>query len=49
MSSKTRQFLESIEINFKKAASFVDISQGLSEQILTTNSTYAVRFGVRLR
>ena len=43
------EFLESIEVNFKKAASFLDLDDGLANKIMVTNSTYVVRFGVRLR
>lgn len=42
-------FLKSIEDNFKKAASFLDLDEGLANKIMITNSTYVVRFGVRLR
>ena len=32
-----------------KALKFLDISPGLANKIITCNSTYTVRFGVRLR
>ena len=49
-------FLNSIEINFKKAAQHIQkiegsetLSEDLSNQIMMANATYVVRFGVRLR
>ena len=49
-------FLNSIEVNFKKAADYVQktygaevLSQDLANQIMLANATYVVRFGVRLR
>ena len=49
-------FLNSIEVNFKKAADYVQktygaevLSQDLANQIMMANATYVVRFGVRLR
>ena len=49
-------FLNSIEVNFKKAVEYVQkiygvdtFSQDLANQIMMANSTYVVRFGVRLR
>jgi len=49
-------FLRSIEINFQQAISSLESSgydigldKGLVNQILAANSTYVVRFGVRLR
>ncbi len=49
-------FLKSIEINFQQAIKLLDelgydigLDQGLVNQILAANSTYLVRFGVRLR
>ncbi len=51
-----KEFLESIEINFKQAIKFLNINKSesaltddLAEQIMQANSTYLVRFGVRLR
>ena len=51
-----REFLESIERNFLKAVQFLRkngeelaISEELANQIMMVNSTYIVRFGVRLR
>jgi len=49
-------FLKSIEANFKQAVSCIRasrgddaISDGLAHKIMVANSTYIVRFGVRLR
>ena len=49
-------FLNSIEINFKKAAQYIQkidgneiLSEDLLNQIMMANATYVVRFGVRLR
>jgi len=51
-----KKFLESIEINFKQAIKFLNsnksesaLTDDLAEQIMQANSTYLVRFGVRLR
>ena len=51
-----REFLESIEVNYKKAVECLQKTEGkevysdeLASQIMTANSTYVVRFGVRLR
>ncbi len=50
------EFLESIEVNYKKAVECLQKTEGkevysdeLASQIMTANSTYVVRFGVRLR
>lgn len=42
-------FLESVDMMFAKATDTMDISSGLAEKIRVCNSTYTVRFGVRLR
>ena len=42
-------FRESVELMFNRAASLMDLSPGLEEKIRVCNSTYTVRFGVRLR
>ena len=42
-------FLQSVEANFDQAASLLGISAGLAKKIKIANSTYVVRFGVRLR
>ena len=51
-----KEFLESIELNFKQAIRFLNtnksesgLTEDLAEQIMQANSTYLVRFGVRLR
>ena len=50
------EFLKSIEENYKKAVTCLQKSEGkevytdeLAKQVMTVNSTYVVRFGVRLR
>ena len=50
------EFLQSIETNFRNAVSALNTAQAddqlgedLAEQIMMANSTYVVRFGVRLR
>ncbi len=42
-------FRQSVDLMFNHAASLMDISPGLEEKIRVCNSTYTVRFGVRLR
>jgi glutamate dehydrogenase (NAD(P)+) len=49
-------FLNSIEVNFKKAIKYIQkthgieaLSDDLANQIMMANATYVVRFGVRLR
>ena len=49
-------FLNSIEVNFKKATRYIQkidgsdaFSEDLANQIMLANATYVVRFGVRLR
>ncbi|MBC7479778.1 MAG: Glu/Leu/Phe/Val dehydrogenase [Pseudorhodobacter sp.] len=42
-------FRESVDLMFKRAAALLDLSPGLQEKIRVCNSTYTVRFGVRLR
>ena len=49
-------FLNSIEVNFKKATRYIQKTEGseafsedLANQIMLANATYVVRFGVRLR
>ena len=51
-----QEFLKSIEENYKKAITCLQKSEGkevytdeLAKQVMTVNSTYVVRFGVRLR
>jgi glutamate dehydrogenase (NAD(P)+) len=47
--STTSRFLESVEKYFDQAANLVGLPKGLHEKIKVANSTYVVRFGVRLR
>lgn len=47
--AKEPSFRESVEMMFGRAADLMDISPGLKEKIRICNSTYTVRFGVRLR
>ena len=42
-------FRESVDLMFQRAAALLDLSPGLQEKIRVCNSTYTVRFGVRLR
>ena len=42
-------FRESVDKMFNRAVGLVDLSPGLAEKIRVCNSTYTVRFGVRLR
>jgi len=42
-------FLDSVDQNFRHEMTFLDLPEGLSERIMQCNSTYTVRFGVRLR
>ncbi len=42
-------FRDSVDIMFNRAVRFMDLSPGLEEKIRVCNSTYTVRFGVRLR
>lgn len=44
-----QSFLQSVESNFDRAASLLGISNDLAEKIKIADSTYVVRFGVRLR
>ena len=47
--AKEPSFRESVEMMFSRAADLVDMSPGMKEKIRVCNSTYTVRFGVRLR
>lgn len=49
MSQNAESFLSSVERTFDQAAELVGISPGLRHKIKVANSTYTVRFGVRLR
>lgn len=42
-------FRESVDVMFNRAVRHLDLSPGLEEKIRVCNSTYTVRFGVRLR
>ena len=42
-------FRDSVDFMFNRAAKFIDLPAGLKEKIRVTNSTYTVRFGVRIR
>ena len=42
-------FRDSVDLMFNRAAALMDLSPGLEEKIRVCNSTYTVRFGVRLR
>jgi glutamate dehydrogenase (NAD(P)+) len=42
-------FRESVDLMFSRAVRLMDLSPGLEEKIRVCNSTYTVRFGVRLR
>lgn len=49
MSKQAHTFLSSVERHFDEAADLVGISDDLRHKIKVANSTYTVRFGVRLR
>lgn len=42
-------FRQSVDMMFTRAVSLMDLSPGLEEKIRVCNSTYTVRFGVKLR
>ncbi|MBD3677114.1 MAG: Glu/Leu/Phe/Val dehydrogenase [Rhodobacteraceae bacterium] len=42
-------FRQSVDMMFNRAVALMDLSPGLEEKIRVCNSTYTVRFGVRLR
>ncbi|QUS35482.1 Glu/Leu/Phe/Val family dehydrogenase [Falsirhodobacter algicola] len=42
-------FRESVDLMFNRAVRYMDLSPGLEQKIRVCNSTYTVRFGVRLR
>lgn len=42
-------FRDSVDLMFRRAAAHLDLGPGLEEKIRVCNSTYTVRFGVRLR
>lgn len=47
--SQEPSFRQSVDIMFEKAVALMDISPGLQNKIKVCNSTYTVRFGVKLR
>ena len=49
--NKTQEmsFRDSVDVMFEQAAAHLNISPGLKEKIRVCNSTYTVRFGVKLR
>ncbi len=50
MTVKTEpSFRESVDLMFNRAVALMDLPPGLEEKIRVCNSTYTVRFGVRLR
>ena len=49
MSQGGESFLSSVERTYDQAAELVGITPGLRHKIKVANSTYTVRFGVRLR
>ncbi|MEO0622756.1 MAG: Glu/Leu/Phe/Val dehydrogenase dimerization domain-containing protein [Pseudomonadota bacterium] len=48
-SASEPSFRESVDIMFNQAVALMDLPEGLPEKIRICNSTYAVRFGVKLR
>lgn len=49
MLEQDETFLSSVERSFDEAAKLIGLSESLSHKIKVSNSTYIVRFGVRLR
>ncbi len=49
ISADEPSFRESVDLMFRRAARHLDLGPGLEEKIRVCNSTYTVRFGVRLR
>ena len=49
MSEQDETFLSSVERSFDEAADLIGLSEALCHKIKVANSTYIVRFGVRLR
>ena len=49
MTAKEPSFRESVDLMFNRAVALMDLSPGLEQKIRVCNSTYTVRFGVRLR
>ncbi|MGB0504741.1 MAG: Glu/Leu/Phe/Val family dehydrogenase [Pikeienuella sp.] len=46
---KEPSFRDSVDLMFNRAVALMDLSPGLEEKIRVCNSTYTVRFGVKLR
>jgi len=46
---KEPSFRESVDLMFNRAAALMDLPPGLEDKIRVCNSTYTVRFGVKLR
>ena len=42
-------FRQSVDLMFNRAVSLMDLPPGLEDKIRVCNSTYTVRFGVKLR
>ena len=42
-------FRDSVDLMFAQAAALIEMPEGLEEKIRVCNSTYTVRFGVKLR
>lgn len=49
ISADEPSFRESVDLMFRRAARHLELGPGLEEKIRVCNSTYTVRFGVRLR
>ncbi len=49
MTAAEPTFRQSVELMFNRAAALMELPPGLEEKIRVCNSTYVVRFGVRLR
>jgi len=49
IAAKEPTFRESVDLMFNRAVALMDLPPGLEEKIRVCNSTYTVRFGVRLR
>ena len=49
MQAQEPSFRESVDLMFDRAMAHLDLSPGLAAKIKVCNSTYTVRFGVRLR
>jgi glutamate dehydrogenase (NAD(P)+) len=47
--ARETSFRESVDLMFNRAVALMDLPPGLEEKIRVCNSTYTVRFGVRLR